>query len=1469
MRVDVTRSTFRPERGYSGVIVQQGRVQLDADANEATAIDLARARAAGADVIGSSGVPRDADAFAVSVVDGDLLVSPGRLYTDGILVDSSVAPVAVVALTNTTATLAALGTAGAAIEACQWLSLTAPGMAERHLRVTDVAAAGGSISFTPALSDEEVAAFAGAGASVARVPSYTSQPHLPAPPLTTAGDPCPTLDLADGVWAAYLDVWERAVTAREDPWLREPALGGPDTTARRQVVWQIRLAQLDADPVADPGCRLLPLPDPGGMQARAQPTEAAPSDCEVPAGAGYRRLENQLYRVEVHEPGPAGTATFKWSRENGSVVASWRGADNRTLLVDSTGLDAVRGFAPGDRVEVTDRTRELAGVPGIFAEVERVDDAGLHLTADPPARADFDAHAVVRRWDDRAGPRLIERPTAGDGWLPLEDGVEIRFTATGVYRTGDYWLVPARTATGDVEWPRDTADGAAPLVRPPDGVAHHRSPLALIRRDGAGTFSVTDCRSFIPPLTDLHAADVSVYPGVCDLPDGVSVQQTLETLCQQRDLRFHNRHLHGWGIVCGLQVSCGPDDDGARRSHVTVHEGYAIDPAGNDLLQDTEVIDLLALVEEHAPDALDDDGDGEVCLNLSLDPELRTRFEVEPYVKERDPLAGLLTGTLLADLYADCVEPIQRFLETELEPPENEERGGVHPARERLAALTNLMVQPLNPSTGQHVFLSPREHEVLARFYQGLRKLLRSETFCAMFDDARPFPDYPFDDPGLDVLFGRASHVRLRVRPDGAEAYTVGPGLNPARPTTSLNRYDLRRNVLVETIDPLAGADLGDGGDSGAEAVQDVAFSPDGRLIYVIAPTRNEANTFFRAGVIGADGISWQPVVTICGIKLVTLATSAADRSAVYAVGVVDKPPEDPATTRAGIYRITPERVDPNMDPVLRFNAVGHLKITAGGQAFATAADETVEAEQYTRVIQLSVPNGQRGPDITVPAGSDDLAIRAHPRSRAVVRVYTVAGPNPERRKFVVAHDVVAGQRVQQVGEVELDNTAIRLEVFEPTGQVLVTSEDGYSLRLIAFEEHALDPDYLLPLQVGPIAIAAVPDGQRALVLNHLSNTLVTVDARALRPDFDTAPLLEALADYRAAAVEAFVDLLGGFLQYLKDCLCDKFLVRCPDEDADGTLSLACVSIRDRQIYRVCNFSRRRYVKSFPTVEYWLSVVPVLPLLRRAFDEFCAQILPSVFGRYTVPRDVDHSGTGRVRVGTVRKGAAQAQAFDLPGRLFQARSTVSHSGHLVAEDLDRRTAPTRRRAEARLPVGTLVGQPADRAEGMLRDRGFDVRREPYAPDIVAQLTNRLAGLLRTPEPGGEITLSVQDDRVRSFAVSGGPPAVELRQRVTSLTETVAAREAELAELRAATEAQEVRLQEVVTLQRTVSDAEARLAQRDDEIAALRNRLQTLENLQRRLESDVTPSSVAELQAGLEDLRAFRQRVQRFMDQAGE
>ena len=96
-------------------------------------------------------------------------------------------------------------------------------------------------------------------------------------------------------------------------------------------------------------------------------------------------------------------------------------------------------------------------------------------------------------WRMTAAALIIEG--SDGGWLSLEDGVQIQFQPgppAHMYRTGDYWLIPARTATADVDWPTEPAkDGSGnpvtvPIALPPAGVQHHYAPLALVTVDANG-----------------------------------------------------------------------------------------------------------------------------------------------------------------------------------------------------------------------------------------------------------------------------------------------------------------------------------------------------------------------------------------------------------------------------------------------------------------------------------------------------------------------------------------------------------------------------------------------------------------------------------------------------------------------------------------------------------------------------------------------------------------------------------------------------------------------------------------------------------------------------------------------------------------------------------------------------------------------------------------------------------------------
>ena len=500
MKGDFTRFTHQPHRHYAGVLMQQGRVTLDADWNEQFDIDDRRWRLQTIDTIGRACAPVDAPGFGlVPTPDGsDLVITPGRIYLDGILVEVPEGTwVGVVGLEAETVIVRDLAPDGRAFEPGQWVEVTSSDRDDVFLTRIEVVDPDGSVievaDDLSELADDD-------GVVVRRIVTYLTQPYYPAgSPLGDGFQP--------GQWdgrthLVYLDVWRRHVTAIEDPYLREVALGGPDTATRVQTVWTVRILHADGEPVDATGLSCtddidawddLVAPSAGRLSARAEAAADPEDPCAIEPEAGYRGLENRLYRVEIHTPGPRGTATYKWSRENGSVLSSIVDVPAPTEIdVHSLGKDRVLRFSADDRVEVLSDDTELAGTTGTMASIVGApDEADRRITLDQ----DVSVHETqrrprVRRWDHGG----VEPVTAA-GWTDLELGVQVRFGA-GPFEIGDWWVIPARVATGDVEGFVDA---------PPRGITHHFARLALVTW---GTDDpVLDCRHRFTGLCDLEPGD--------------------------------------------------------------------------------------------------------------------------------------------------------------------------------------------------------------------------------------------------------------------------------------------------------------------------------------------------------------------------------------------------------------------------------------------------------------------------------------------------------------------------------------------------------------------------------------------------------------------------------------------------------------------------------------------------------------------------------------------------------------------------------------------------------------------------------------------------------------------------------------------------------------------------------------------------------------------------------------------------
>src|SRR5262249_30965935 len=202
---------------------------------------------------------------------------------------------------------------------------------------------------------------------------------------------------------------------------------------------------------------------------------------------------------------------------------------------------------------------------------------------------------------------------------------------------------------------------------------------------------------------------------------------------------------------------------------------------------------------------------------------------------------------------------------------------------------------------------------------------------------------------------------------------------------------------------------------------------------------------------------------------------------------------------------------------------------------------------------------GSDGIEFVTPAGATDPAA-----------VYAVLTDSSAGNKQIVGFAMADGQLIAPQVSNQTSLTTVGLA--DANGLLMVSEMDANSVRMIDHSTGAFVPGYRVPTQVGPAAIAATAAG-RVVVLNQVSNTLTVIPPDLVRADFVFPS--QALVDYRARMLNAFADLVAGFLQYLKDCLCDHFLVRCPPPDAQHPLRLGCASIRSKQGDKICNFTGR------------------------------------------------------------------------------------------------------------------------------------------------------------------------------------------------------------------------------------------------------------------------------------------------------
>ena len=481
MNGDFARVTFSPARHFSQVLLQQGRMLLEADFNEQGAIHLHFLRTLITDLVGRGWRAGDAFTLDLPKLKDDFQIKRGHFYVDGILCenesDCTYATQPFGPVPGADRPLVAEGFVAFIecwerhVNAAQWRDLREVALGGRDT------ATRAQIAWQVRTASEEWAK--------AQMTAVTAALDVQ---INAAADPAAKAAAQSAKTQAT-----KAGTAFGNAIgkIGDPGADAANCAAARDF--------LDALSLATPRLRAVAKRDARNLDP-----------CAIAADVQYRGRENQLYRVEIHAAGALGEATLKWSRENGSVVFAIAEegitADAGVLMVEveDLGRDRRSGLCEGNWVEITGNEFEFAEKAPALGQVTKIDRARrvVTLKVNPADPTEFTRCTLLRRWDqsnglNAAGTIDIRESGADDpGWIQIERGIQVQFLPGGRYRTGDYWLIPARVASGDILWPKVGTDAAA---LPPDGAKRHVAPIGFGKKTGA-KWTYTPCGCTQVPL---------------------------------------------------------------------------------------------------------------------------------------------------------------------------------------------------------------------------------------------------------------------------------------------------------------------------------------------------------------------------------------------------------------------------------------------------------------------------------------------------------------------------------------------------------------------------------------------------------------------------------------------------------------------------------------------------------------------------------------------------------------------------------------------------------------------------------------------------------------------------------------------------------------------------------------------------------------------------------------------------------
>lgn len=453
MGSDRARVSFDPKQQYRSVVMQQGRVTLEADWNEAQRITGEELRKETLDIIGPSGTPDDGYLVVVPATPTaplfDFSVNPGTMYVGGLRCTLPEA----VTYSKQTEWL------DGGPEDPDWVKLTA---------LKSAPAANELVSLF--LREQEVSA---------------------------VEDP----DLKD-VALGGPDTAQRTRLVQRI--VRTASKGGDCASGLAGAVSHWKQQGLEFDPAT------MRLYSDARLQVGAADKVPLPNPCQPQAQGGYVDPDNQLIRVQISSTDQqAGGLKFVWGFDDASFLYRIDVDPNnpQNLLFESAPVDSSRQPVSGQTVEILREAvllpngGEIAALSGFVVTLDQNYDpdaqsvvlpSGVSLPPDYlPASPSASAPLFLRVWQNE------QVFTPGTAVALGDTGLQVTLTTEqgAPFHVGDYWMFAVRPATPQTVYPERYWN--AP--QRPDGPRIWICPLAVIAWKGQTGTVVSDCRNQFGP----------------------------------------------------------------------------------------------------------------------------------------------------------------------------------------------------------------------------------------------------------------------------------------------------------------------------------------------------------------------------------------------------------------------------------------------------------------------------------------------------------------------------------------------------------------------------------------------------------------------------------------------------------------------------------------------------------------------------------------------------------------------------------------------------------------------------------------------------------------------------------------------------------------------------------------------------------------------------------------------------------